>query len=163
MMGNTMKTRYSCISFYTAVCQKCFPALLFLLLMSGILLTFSRAVLSQDISSELKVEHRVVSIQENAGLVPTTVIIKRGTTVIWLNYSSEPNVIKFQNKKVTTACRSPINFFLADNGSYQSIPLKIGSVASLCFIEKGTFEYQIRPPNPEWDNPQLLRGTIRVD
>jgi plastocyanin len=131
--------------------------------MSGLLLTCSPAALSQDISSELKVEHRVVSIQENAGLVPSTVIIKRGTTVIWLNYSGEPNVIKFQNKKVTTACRSPINFFLADNGSYQSIPLKIGSVASLCFIEKGTFEYQIRPPNPEWDNPQLLRGTIRVN
>ena len=163
MKGNTMKTRYSCISFYTAVCQKYFPVLLFLLLMSGVLLTFSRAALSQDISSELKVEHRVVSIQENAGLVPTTVIIKRGTTVIWLNYSSEPNVIKFQNKKVTTACRSPINFFLADNGSYQSIPLRIGAVASLCFIEKGTFEYKIRPPNPQWNDPEPLRGTIRVD
>ena len=162
MKVKTMKKRYSYMSFYTAVCRKCFPALLFLLLMSVLLLTFSRAGLSQDLSSELKVEHRVVSIQENAGLVPPTVIIKRGTTVIWLNYSSAPNVIKFENKKVTNACRSPINFFLADNGSYQSMPLKIGTVASLCFVEKGVFEYNIRPPNPEWDNPQLLRGTIKV-
>ena len=147
MKGKIMKTGYSCMSIYTAGCRKFFPALLFLILMGGLLLTFSPVAISQDLSSELKVEHRIVSIQENAGLVPPTVIIKRGTTVIWLNYSGEPNVIKFQNKKVTTACRSPINFFLADNGSYQSIPLKIGAVASLCFIEKGAFEYQIRRPD----------------
>ena len=105
----------------------------------------------------------MISIQEQAGPVPATAIVKRGTTVIWLNYSSEPNAIKFENKKVTTACREPINFFLADNGSYQSKPLKIGAVASLCFIEKGTFEYQIRRPDWYGDaSPQPLRGVIKV-
>jgi len=43
------------------------------------------------------------------------------------------------------------------------MPIIIGAVASLFFIEKGTFEYQIRRPNVEWDiNPQLLRGVIKV-
>jgi hypothetical protein len=120
-------------------------------------------VLSQDISAEYKVEHRIINIQERQGLVPNTVIIKRGTTVIWLNYSRDPMEIKFQNQKVTTACREPINFFIADNGSYQSKPLATGAVASLCFLEKGEFEYQLQKRTTDWRiDPKLLRGLVKV-
>jgi plastocyanin len=162
MKDEVKKTSYSILCLCQLLPACCSSPRIWLFLVGVIILASPRIARAQDLSSELKVEHRVVSIQENAGLVPATVIVKRGTTVIWLNYSSEPNVIKFQNKKVTTACRSPINFYLADNGSYQSKPLTIGAVASLCFIEKGTFEYKIRPPNPQWNDPQLLLGTIRV-
>ncbi len=163
MKGGAKEISYATVGLCQRLRRNFFSLVFWLLCAGAIMLVYSQVVISQDISPELKVEHRVISIQEQAGLVPTTVIIKRGTTVVWLNYSKEPNVIKFQNKKVTTACRSPINFFLADNGSYQSIPLKIGAVASLCFIEKGTFEYQIKSPNPDWNiDPQLLRGIIKV-
>jgi len=153
-----MKTWYSLI-----VCWKKFSALPFLLLVSALLLTSSPPAISQDISSELKVEHKLISIQERAGLVPNPIIIKRGTTVIWLNYSRDPMEIKFQTQKVTTACREPINFFIAKNGSYQSNPIKTGAVASLCFIEKGEFEYQLHKIEYDWRIDQkLLHGVIKV-
>jgi plastocyanin len=156
MKDTSKKTGYSL--------QNNFSVSLFLLVASALLLTLSTPAISQDISPELKVEHQVISIQQQSGPVPATVIVKRGTTVIWLNYSNEPNVIKFQSQKVTTACRAPVNFVLAEDGSYQSIPLQIGAAASLCFVEKGTFEYVIRKPAWYGDSgPQtVVTGTVKV-
>lgn len=133
------------------------------ILLGVILLFFSSFAWSEDISKELQVDHKIVLILENEGLVPNVVIAKRGTTVIWVNYSTDPKEIKFLKSQVKTACRNPVNFFINKSGAFQSNKLETGSVASLCFIDKGEYEYEFKRTG-EWADvrPQRFQGAIRI-
>jgi hypothetical protein len=42
------------------------------------------------------------------------------------------------------ACKSPVHFVIDENGSFISDRIPQGSVASLCFVEKGEFPYVAR-------------------
>ena len=66
-----------------------------------------------------------------------------GTTVIWVNFSKTPVELLFLDKKVTTACGSPVNFFVGEGGAYESGKIPYGGTASLCFTQKGTYEYVV--------------------
>jgi len=130
-----------------------------------ILLLFSSAAWAQDISKEFKVDHKVIIILEKEGLVPNVVMAKRGTTVIWINYSDFPKEIKFLKEQVKTACRNPLNFFVNKSGVFQSNKLSTGAVASLCFIDKGEFEYQLEYPKGEdrsRADAKRLKGVVKV-
>ncbi len=130
-----------------------------------LLMFFVFSAWGQDISKELKIGHKVVRILDNEGLVPSTVIVARGTTVIWVSYFRDPVQIKFTGSRITTACRQPTNFITDKDGTYQSNILKAGATASLCFIEKGEYEYQFKPRNVEWANiinNKNLKGVIKV-
>ena len=96
----------------------------------------------------LKLVNRTVTIKTIEGgrdmkpvVDPSTLISGPGTTVIWVNFSKTPIELLFLDKKVTTACGSPVNFFVGKDGAYESAKIPFGSTASLCFLEKGRFEY----------------------
>ena len=72
---------------------------------------------------------------------PQNLVSEPGTTVVWINFSKTPIELLFLDKKVTTACGSPVNFFVGKDGAYESAKIPFGGTASLCFIEKGKFEY----------------------
>ncbi len=44
---------------------------------------------------------------------------------------------------MTLACKSPVNFSLNNQGFFESNTVEFGAVASLCFIECGSFDYII--------------------
>ena len=73
----------------------------------------------------------------------TTVAVKSGTTVIWLNDTSRVLELEFTGKQVTVACGSPVGFFVNEEGSYTSQKIIPKAVVSLCFIEPGEFPYQL--------------------
>jgi len=73
----------------------------------------------------------------------TTVNVKPGTTVIWLNDTSRVLELEFTGKQVTMACGSPVGFFVNEEGSYTSQKIIPKAVVSLCFIEPGEFPYQL--------------------
>ena len=75
------------------------------------------------------------------GLDPSTLIIESGTTVVWVNFSRIPVELLFLNNKVNFAADCPVNFFIGKDGAYESGKICIGCTASLCFIEKGKYEY----------------------
>lgn len=75
------------------------------------------------------------------GLDPSTLIIEPGTTVVWVNFSRNPVELLFLNKNVSFAADCPANFFIGKDGAYESGKICIGCTASLCFIEKGKYEY----------------------
>jgi plastocyanin len=105
-----------------------------LLLMTG----FSFAT---EEAGELKIVNKVITVSTREGLKPTTLNGSPGTTVVWINHSREPIEILFLDKKVTLACGSPVNFFIGKDGAYESAKIPFGGTASLCFTEKGKFEY----------------------
>ena len=63
---------------------------------------------------------------------------------IWRNDSRSALEIQFEGKPVTIACKSPILFNIDKSGSFMSKHISQGSRASLCFIEKGEFNFVAR-------------------
>jgi len=92
----------------------------------------------------LKTPPELIRLHYIAGISPADVIVKAGTTVIWMNDSRAPVQLQFQGRQVTMACKSPVNFVIDENGSFISNLIPQGSVASLCFVEKGTYNYVFR-------------------
>ena len=106
---------------------------------------------AEEKDQELKLVNRTVTIvtTESARddmkpvVDPVNLNSTPGTTVIWVNFSKTPVELLFLDKKVTTACGSPVNFFVGKNGAYESAKIPFGGTASLCFLEKGKFEYMV--------------------
>jgi len=90
----------------------------------------------------------------------TTVSVKPGTTVIWLNDTSRVIEVEFVEKQVTLACGSPVGFFVNEQGSYTSQKIVPKAVASICFLEKGEYPYMLLFRTIRGDD-QLQGKTIR--
>jgi hypothetical protein len=96
----------------------------------------------------------------------TTVSVKPGTTVIWLNDTSRVLELEFTGKQVTMACGSPVGFFVNEEGSYTSQKIIPKAVVSLCFIEPGAFPYQLllgKLKGPDPLQGKNFKGTIIVE
>lgn len=98
----------------------------------------------QEPGEGLKLINKVVRVYAEEGVMPASLTSPPGTTVIWVNQSRTPTEILFLDKKVVLACGSPVNFFVGKDGAYESGKLPFGGTASLCFTEKGKYEYIIR-------------------
>jgi len=132
------------------------------------------AVCSAQAQTDAKVDptqkikgHQVIRIDKMTGLNPKLVMVKSGTTVIWMNHSQSLAEIQFRGKAVTIACKNPTNFVVNEEGSFVSNRIPQGAVASLCFIDKGTYNYELmRGPRSsaavKTDLP-ALHGTIIVE
>ena len=89
-------------------------------------------------------EHKIIRLHYIGGITPSELTVEPGTTVIWVNDSRAVVEIKFEKKQVTMACKSPVHFIIDEDGSFVSDRIPMGSVASLCFVEKGEFTYLAR-------------------
>ena len=123
---------------------------------------------AEKIIPEQKVPaQQIIHLNTIAGLDPKAVTVKAGTTVIWVNESGSVAEIQFIDKQVTLACKGPTHFIIDDDGTFISDKITSGAVASLCFIQKGTFKYVVlrdaRRTAPVKAPPELLEGTIIVE
>lgn len=110
----------------------------------------------------------LVRIMEKAGIFPKKAKVKRGTTVIWANTTGDYVELFFIGKQIEVACESPVNFIVnPTEGGFYSGKIPPGAVASLCFIEEGTFEYTVVPSElpyrPQANVSKEIKGTIIVD
>ena len=103
----------------------------------------------EDETEELQIIQRTVIVSTYDGLriEPVNLRSSPGTTVIWVNHSQFPVEMLFLEKKVVLACGAPINFFIGKDGSYESGKIPFGGTASLCFTEKGKYNYTVRTSN----------------
>ncbi len=131
---------------------------------------FSGSAVAQGekVSPEQKIAaHQIIRLHPLVGLDPKTATVKAGTTVVWINESGGIAEIQFTDKQVTLACKSPTHFVVDDEGVYISNKISPGAVASLCFVEKGTFKYVVlreaRRTDPVKAPRDLLEGTIVVE
>jgi len=98
---------------------------------------------AEEGAEELKVTNKVVRISAKEGATPSNLTSEPGTTVIWVNNARSILEVLFLDKKVTLACGSPVNFFVGESGAYESGKIPYGGTASLCFTQKGTYEYVV--------------------
>ena len=119
-----------------------------IIVLSGIMCTAEEKGSSQQAApgteEEVTISNRIVKINEKEGASPSILVTSAGTTVIWVNYSKSPLEVLFLDKKVTLACGSPVNFFVGKDGAYESGKIPFGSTASLCFTEKGKYDYIVK-------------------
>jgi len=87
--------------------------------------------------------HQVITVHYDTGIKPETLTVNRGTTVIWINEATRPVSIVFTDKEITAACENPVNFTKNELGGFTAKKVKFGAVASICFIEKGTYKYKV--------------------
>ena len=141
--------------------------LLMLIVITCCVLSFPAVQTLQGAEETVKpqIQHKVVRLYEK-GITPETLIVDRGTTVIWINDFESIAEIAFTDKKVTLVCKSPVRFAVDDSGTYVSEKIFQGAVASLCFIEQGEFEYMVtRKPRrlaPVPSEPPAVKGKIIV-
>jgi len=119
-----------------------------IIVLSGIMCTAEEKGAAQQAApgteEEVTISNRIVKINEKEGASPSILVTSAGTTVIWVNYSKSPLEVLFLDKKVTLACGSPVNFFIGKDGAYESGKIPFGSTASLCFTEKGKYDYIVK-------------------
>jgi len=112
---------------------------------------------AEEKAEEIKVINKIVTISESEGARPPTVTSEPGTTVIWVNHSKSPLEILFLDKKVVLACGSPVNFFIGKDGAYESAKIPFGGTASLCFTEKGNYDYIIKVSRTFYGTSEIQR------
>jgi hypothetical protein len=112
---------------------------------------------------DLKAEDLIINITSDKGLSLVTFNAKRGTTVIWVNKTSEPQEILFAGKQIVSACGTPVNFLAGKEGLYESAKIPLGGTASLCFSEKGRHEYELRSSKTS-SSPSMRdhRGSFKI-
>jgi plastocyanin len=128
---------------------------------------FSQAEKSEKIQPEKKIAGtQIIRLHSSGGINPGQATVVPGTTVIWINEADSPVEIQFEGKQVTMACQNPVHFVIDDKGSFISNNIPLGAVASLCFIEKGEFNYVVRralkPSQSYKMTPGEFKGKITV-
>ena len=96
---------------------------------------------AQEEAEEMELITKTVFIKPYEVLQPPSLTSKQGTTIIWVNNSKFPVKILFSNKKIALACGSPSNFSIGEDGTYETARTPRGGTASLCFLEKGKYDY----------------------
>jgi plastocyanin len=118
------------------------------MVMALLVLSISGAIAEEQAAAPEKVlsGQQVITVHYGTGIKPETLTVNRGTTVIWVNQAMRPVAIKFAGKEITTACENPVNFTKDVMGGFIAKKVKFGAVASICFIEKGTYKYKVSAP-----------------
>lgn len=119
---------------------------------------------AEETKADLEVISTIVSISAYEGIMPATFKSKPGTTVVWLNRSRIPAEVLFLDKKVTVACGSPVNFFIGKDGAYESGKIISRGTASLCFTEKGSYDYVVKPSGTFYKpGEKEFQGSITIE
>jgi len=107
------------------------------------LLASGCASLPDIIGGEKKKSH-IVMIQKNR-ISPNKITVSRGSVVVWVNGTSGTfiNVYFTAGKQVEDICSNPTRFFLNDEGEFNSGMIPPGSVASICFLRPGIYNYLV--------------------
>ena len=81
--------------------------------------------------------------QQPEGISPASLTVKLGTTIVWVNSDPGPVTIKFLDK-LGIACKVPVNFYADVWGNYETGAIPEGGTASICFIYKGTYNFEVK-------------------
>ena len=105
----------------------------------------------------------IVLKSDTQAISPDPLKVKQGNTIIWVNQGKEPVSIIIKTK-VGFACKNPVNFYADLFGHYETGQILPGATASICIIDKGKFEYEVKRMIGQ-DKPveKILPATIFVE
>lgn len=102
--------------------------------------------------------------QEPDSITPAHLKVKLGTTIVWVNNDEGPVTIRFLDK-LGIACKAPVNFYADFWGNYETGAIAQAATASICFIYKGTYKYEVKRLISQGDkaSEQITTGTITAE
>lgn len=116
-----------------------------------ILAAYTGVVAAQSEKMKEKIEpdrniniNKIIRIHYSGAVIPESITVKPGSTVVWINEAKSPVEIQFEGKQVSLACKNPVHFVLTEDGVFISDRIPNGAVASMCFIETGEFSFIAR-------------------
>jgi len=124
--------------------KKAFYGTLFIVvfLTSVFMVAFHDSVGAEE--AQPKEEVAMITLKQlPAGISPTSLTVKLGTTIVWVNSDPGPVTIKFLDK-LGIACKVPVNFYADVWGNYETAAIPEGGTASICFIYKGTYKFEVK-------------------
>jgi len=113
-----------------------------LFMLCAALSTFETGALAAEKNSEGTIKTITLKM-EPAGIAPNPLKVTLGTTIVWFNSDPEPVTIKFIDK-LGIACKAPVNFYADLWGNYETGSIPQGGTASICFIYKGDYTYEVK-------------------
>ena len=98
---------------------------------------------------------------EPEGITPARLKVKLGTTIVWFNSDPGPITVTFLDK-LGIACKVPVNFYADIWGNYETAAIPQAGTASICFIYKGTYKYEVKRLMQEGETAkeEISTGTI---
>jgi plastocyanin len=145
---NKINNRYIAISFIS------------LFMLSTFLFTVWSVTLADEKAPEATIK-TITLKAEPAGISLNTLKVKLGTTIVWFNNDAEAVTIKFTDK-LGIACKAPVNFYSDLWGYYETGMIPQGGTASICFIYKGDYTYEVRRVITENGKPTEQISTGRI-
>jgi plastocyanin len=135
-------------------------SLISLFMLSTLLFTICSKTLADEKAPEATIKTITLKV-EPAGISPNPLKVKLGTTIVWYNNDAEAVTIKFTDK-LGIACKAPVNFYSDLWGYYETGMIPQGGTASICFINKGDYAYEVRRVITEKGRPteQISTGKI---
>jgi plastocyanin len=106
------------------------------------LLIFQNTVVAEKAVPKEKAK-MITLKQEPEGIAPARLKVKLGTTIVWFNSDPGPITVTFLDK-LGIACKVPVNFYADIWGNYETAAIPQSGTASLCFIYKGTYKYEVK-------------------
>ena len=134
--------------------------LVILLLTSVFMVAFHDSVSAEE--AQPKEEVAMITLkQQPEGISPASLKVKLGTTIVWINSEPGPVTIKFLDK-LGIACNVPVNFYADVWGNYETGAIPEGGTASICFIYKGTYKFEVKRLADKGGEPeeQIQTGII---
>lgn len=112
---------------------------------------FTLCVLSSSLGGNALADEKITEVaiktitlkREPSGISPNPLKVKLGTTIVWFNGDPETVTIKFIDK-LGIACKAPVNFYSDLWGYYETGRIPQGGTASICFIFKGDYKYEVK-------------------
>ena len=106
------------------------------------LVAFQNTVVAEKAVPKEKVK-MITLKQEPEGITPVRLKVKLGTTIVWFNSDPGPITVTFLDK-LGIACKVPVNFYADIWGNYETAAIPQSGTASICFIYKGTYKYEVK-------------------
>jgi len=106
------------------------------------LLALSQAIFAKEQMPKETIK-TITLKKEPVGIAPNPLKVKLGTTIVWFNNDKGPITIKFTDK-LGVACKVPVNFYGDLMGYYETRIIPEGGTASICFIYKGEYAYEVK-------------------
>jgi len=124
------------------------------------LLVFQNTVVAEKAVTKEKAK-MITLKQEPEGITPARLKVKLGTTIVWFNSDPGPITVTFLDK-LGIACKVPVNFYADIWGNYETAAIPQAGTASICFIYKGTYKYEVKRLMKEGEaaKEEISTGTI---
>ena len=148
----------------SSIAKKIFPGtLLIVFLVISVFMVVSHDPACAEDAKPTEQVSMIKMQQEPEGITPTSLKVKLGTTIVWVNSDPGDVTIKFLDK-LGIACKVPVNFHADIWGNYETGAIPEGGTASICFIYKGTYRYEVKRLVEKDGKPgeEIQTGTINA-